>query len=70
MVQVESQGLAEQGAILAEEKMQLKNALAAALEHSAGLEAALGACHRDAEAQHQQVAACTGAGLACTGLSL
>ena len=67
VVQAEGRGLAEQGAVLAEEKMQLKNALAVALEHSGGLEAALGACQRDAEVQHQQVAACPGTVQTCIG---
>ena len=53
-LQAQCSSLGEQGATLAEEKGQLKNALVMALEHSAGLEAALGSAHRDAEAQRSQ----------------
>ena len=57
-VQAESGSLRQHGCILAEEKAQLKSALAVALEHSASLEAALEAAHKDGEAQRAQVLVC------------
>ena len=54
VLQAQCSSLREHVATLEKEKGQLKNALAMALEHSAGLEAALGAAHRDAEAQRSQ----------------